>query len=100
MSGRLRVMLLFGGQSAEHDVSRVSAVAVARALDPERYDVVPVGISREGRWLLAEGARAALEGGSWPAAFEVDGPGVRLSQRSGSVVELERSSIVLPSKFC
>ena len=35
-----RVLLLFGGRSAEHDVSRVTAVAVARALDPEKYDVV------------------------------------------------------------
>ena len=60
---RLRVLLLFGGQSAEHDVSRVSAVAVARALDPDRYDVVPVAITREGRWLLADRARAALESG-------------------------------------
>jgi D-alanine-D-alanine ligase len=94
---RLRVMLLFGGQSAEHDVSRVSAVAVARALDPDRYDVVPVGISRDGRWLLAEGARAALEDGSWPAAFDVDGPGVRISEPSGSVVRLERSSAGAPS---
>ena len=43
-----RVLLLFGGRSAEHDVSRVTAVAVARALDPARYDVVPVAITVEG----------------------------------------------------
>ncbi len=49
---RLRVMLVFGGRSAEHDVSRVTAVAVARALDPARYEVVPVAITREGQWLL------------------------------------------------
>src|SRR5439155_49066 len=77
---RLRVMLLFGGQSAEHDVSRVSAVAVARALDPVRYDVVPVAISREGRWLLADRARAALETGRFPDAFDVDGAPVRLAE--------------------
>jgi D-alanine-D-alanine ligase len=75
-------MLLFGGQSAEHDVSRVSAVAVARALDPARYEVLPVGITREGRWLLAEGARAALTAGRWPEAFEVDGPPVWMSENS------------------
>ena len=90
---RLRVMLLFGGQSAEHDVSRVSAVAVARALDPDRYDVVPVAITREGRWLLAERARAALETGQWPPAFEVDGAPVRLAEKrpgvGSSVVRLE-----------
>ena len=90
---RLRILLLFGGQSAEHDVSRVSAVAVARALDPDRYDVVPVAITREGRWLLADRARAALESGEWPSAFEVDGAPVRLAERrpglGSSVVRLE-----------
>jgi len=90
---RLRIMLLFGGQSAEHDVSRVSAVAVARALDPARYDVVPVAITREGRWLLADRARAALETGQFPPAFEVDGAPVRLAEKraglGSSVVRLE-----------
>ena len=52
---RTRVMLLFGGRSAEHDVSRVTAVAVARALDPARYEVVPVAITRDGT--LAAGRR-------------------------------------------
>jgi D-alanine-D-alanine ligase len=90
---RLRILLLFGGQSAEHDVSRVSAVAVARALDPNRYDVVPVAITREGRWLLADRARAALETGDFPSAFDVDGAPVRLADRrpgiGSSVVRLE-----------
>ena len=73
---RLRVLLLFGGRSAEHDVSRVTAVAVARALDPERYEVLPVAITTEGQWLLAEAARAAIEAGpaGLPDAFEVAGP--------------------------
>ena len=72
---RLRVLLLYGGRSAEHDVSRVSAVAVARALDPKRYDVVPVAITKEGRWLLSPAARAAIVAGpdALPEAFEVDG---------------------------
>jgi D-alanine-D-alanine ligase len=68
-------MLLFGGQSAEHDVSRVTAVAVARALDPAKYDVVPVGITTEGRWLLAGDAQRMLAAGrdALPAAFAVEG---------------------------
>src|SRR5262249_15133765 len=77
MTGKRRVLLLFGGQSAEHDVSRVSAVAVARALDPARYEVGPVGITREGRWLLAEAAQKALgagPGATLPPAFDVEGP--------------------------
>jgi D-alanine-D-alanine ligase len=50
----MKVGLLFGGRSAEHDVSRMSAANILRALDPERYDVVPIGITREGRWRLAD----------------------------------------------
>ena len=76
---RLRVLLLFGGRSAEHDVSCVTAVAVARALDPERYEVVPIAITTDGQWLLAGEARAALEKGmsALPAAFAVEGEPVR-----------------------
>ncbi len=70
---RLRVLLLFGGRSAEHDVSRVSAASVAHALDPEKYEVLPVGITTDGRWLLAGEARRALRGGrdALPGAFEM-----------------------------
>jgi len=72
---RLRVLLLFGGRSAEHDVSRVTAVAVARALDPARYEVVPVGITTDGQWLVATDARRMLEAGrdALPAALPVAG---------------------------
>ncbi|HEV2310499.1 MAG TPA: D-alanine--D-alanine ligase family protein, partial [Acidimicrobiia bacterium] len=75
MTRRRRVLLLFGGRSAEHDVSRVTAAAVAGALDPDRYEVVPVAITTEGRWLLASEARAALEGGrdALPTEFRVEG---------------------------
>ena len=72
---RTRVLLLFGGRSAEHDVSRVTAVAVARALDRDRYEVVPVAITTDGRWLLADSAQRAIEAGpaALPSAFSVDG---------------------------
>jgi D-alanine-D-alanine ligase len=75
MARRLRVLLLFGGRSAEHDVSRVTAVAVAGALDPTRYEVVPVAITTEGRWLVAADAAAALADGasSLPPAFAAAG---------------------------
>jgi D-alanine-D-alanine ligase len=82
---RRRVLVLFGGQSAEHDVSRVTAVAVARALDPARYEVVPVGITREGEWLLASDAQRMLESGardSLPSAFDVAGEVVPVSSVS------------------
>jgi D-alanine--D-alanine ligase len=72
---RVRVLLLFGGRSAEHDVSRVTAVAVAKALDPARYDVLPVAITTDGRWLFAHQARRMIEQGpeALPAALPVEG---------------------------
>ncbi len=75
MTDRIRILLLFGGRSAEHDVSRVTAVAVARALDPARYDVLPVAITTDGRWLFADSAQRAIAAGpaALPAAFEVRG---------------------------
>src|SRR5262249_21641917 len=48
---RLRVGVLFGGRSGEHEVSLVSAASVIRGLDPEKYEAVPIGISKEGHWL-------------------------------------------------
>lgn len=59
-SGRVRVAVLFGGQSGEHDVSLRSAQTVMGALDPERYEVIPVGITREGRWLTGGDPMAEL----------------------------------------
>jgi D-alanine-D-alanine ligase len=74
-SRRIRVLLLFGGRSAEHDVSRVTAVAVAQALDPSRYEIVPIAITTDGRWLFAEQAQRMIEQGpkALPTALPVDG---------------------------
>lgn len=52
-SNRLRIAVLFGGRSSEHDVSVMSATNVMRALDPAKYDCVPIFVTREGHWLLA-----------------------------------------------
>lgn len=57
---RLRVGVIFGGRSGEHEVSLASATSVMRALDPEKYDVVPIGISKDGRWLVGTGAQKML----------------------------------------
>lgn len=58
---RLRVLVIYGGRSAEHDVSCVSAANVVAALDRTRYDVVPVGIGRDGTWMLPSGTDAAAD---------------------------------------
>jgi D-alanine-D-alanine ligase len=76
---RVRLIVLFGGRSAEHDVSCVTASHVMRAVDPERYDVQPIGITREGQWVLAEDAAHALaERGpqALPATIAPAGPDI------------------------
>ena len=60
---RVRLVVLFGGQSAEHEVSCTTAAHVLRAADPERYDLVPVGITRDGAWVRADSAADALARG-------------------------------------
>jgi D-alanine-D-alanine ligase len=51
---RIHVVVLFGGQSAEHDVSCVTAAHVIKALDSSKYDITAVGITREGKWVVAQ----------------------------------------------
>jgi D-alanine-D-alanine ligase len=59
---KLTVGLLFGGRSAEHDVSRASAANVLRALDPDKYDVVLIGLAKDGSWLLCDAGNGAGTG--------------------------------------
>lgn len=57
---RLRVGVLFGGRSGEHEVSLASAASVLRGLDPDKYEPVPIGISKEGHWLVGGAAHKLL----------------------------------------
>ncbi|HXX19254.1 MAG TPA: D-alanine--D-alanine ligase family protein [Candidatus Acidoferrum sp.] len=57
---RLRVGVIFGGRSGEHEVSLASAASVIRALDPEKYEAVPIGITKDGRWLVGTGTQKML----------------------------------------
>jgi D-alanine-D-alanine ligase len=73
--------VLFGGRSAEHEVSCTTAVNVLQALDPARYEVVPVGVTHEGRWVLAEEAAKLLAAGgpaALPPSLAADGPTIEL----------------------
>jgi D-alanine-D-alanine ligase len=58
----IRVGILFGGRSGEHEVSLLSAASVLNAIDKDKYEVVPIGITKEGRWLTAGDAEDLLEG--------------------------------------
>ena len=58
---RIRVAVIYGGRSSEHGISVVSAGSVLAALDPERYDVIPIGITPAGAWVLTDADPAALQ---------------------------------------
>ncbi|MBV9293336.1 MAG: D-alanine--D-alanine ligase [Frankiales bacterium] len=75
---RLRVAVVFGGRSTEHAISCVSAGSVLAAIDRERFDVVPIGITPEGRWVLShdDASALAIRGRELPA---VDPTGVALA---------------------
>ena len=62
MAKKLRVGVLFGGRSGEHEVSLLSAASILKAIDRKKFDVVPIGITKEGRWLAAADATGLLEG--------------------------------------
>jgi D-alanine-D-alanine ligase len=62
MARKLRVGIVFGGRSGEHEVSLRSAASVLAAIDKKKYDVVPIGIAKNGRWLVADEAKQLLAG--------------------------------------
>lgn len=59
---KLRVGILFGGRSGEHEVSLLSAASVFKAIDQNKYEVVPIGITKEGKWLTSSDAERLLHG--------------------------------------
>jgi D-alanine-D-alanine ligase len=59
---KIRVGILFGGRSGEHEISLLSAASVFNAIDKNKYEVVPIGITKEGRWVTAADAERLLQG--------------------------------------
>jgi D-alanine-D-alanine ligase len=71
MAKKLRVGILFGGRSGEHEVSLLSAASILKAIDRKKFDVVPIGITKDGRWLGAADAHGLLEGEQSVAARDL-----------------------------
>jgi D-alanine-D-alanine ligase len=87
---KIRVAVVFGGRSTEHAVSCASAGLVLSAIDPERYEVLPIGIATDGRWVLTSGdpARLALSSAGLPSVAAVAVPGAEITPRPGAVLEV------------
>ncbi|HTO95013.1 MAG TPA: D-alanine--D-alanine ligase A, partial [Bacteroidota bacterium] len=100
--GKLRVGVIFGGRSGEHEVSLVSATSVIGALDPEKYDVVPIGITPEGRWISSGRALGMLKEKSGqegePEQFLVPEPNRKglVSLNGGGTSSPQSLDVVIP----
>jgi D-alanine-D-alanine ligase len=95
---RIHVVVIFGGESAEHDVSCVTAAHVLRALDPARYDITTIAISRAGQWMLADSAMAALARGrdALPDRLEATGTASSLGEVIAASSHDANATVVLP----
>jgi D-alanine-D-alanine ligase len=83
---KIRVAVVFGGRSTEHAISCASAGLVLSAIDADRYEVIPVGITTDGRWVLTSGdpARLALSSGTLPSVESVATPGAEIVPAAGT----------------
>ncbi|MBU4227462.1 D-alanine--D-alanine ligase A, partial [bacterium] len=60
---KIRIGIIFGGRSGEHEVSFCSATSIIKAIDKDKYTVVPIGITKEGRWISPQDSELALQSG-------------------------------------
>src|SRR5882762_7807724 len=96
---KLRVGILFGGRSGEHEVSLLSAASVVNAIDKTKYEVVPIGITKDGRWLTAEHAERLLKGDADKSVRSTQAAQLRAGDPEatpGAAVLASGESVVVP----
>ena len=89
---KLRVGVLFGGRSGEHEVSLLSAASVIEAMDKDKYEVVPIGITKEGHWLTSSHAERLLKGETEPRHLRAGDP----EATEGAAVLAHGESVLMP----
>jgi D-alanine-D-alanine ligase len=97
MADKIRIGVLFGGQSGEHEVSLVSASAVMDALDRTKYSIVPIGITKQGRWIAGDNALAALTALADPKKLPVSSQQSAVSSQQVRGKALETTEMTLPT---
>ena len=95
---RINLIVLFGGESAEHDVSCSTAAHVLAAADPDKYRITPIGISTNGRWAIADAAAAALEADAvqLPERLNPAGSEVSPSMLLSAAARQPTTTVVMP----
>ena len=90
MKSKTKVAVIFGGRSTEHDVSRISAYSIIKNIDRDLFDVVMIGITKQGEWLPYSGSVEALPDGSWEKEANPTG---RISLEKG-VAAIETCDVI------
>jgi D-alanine-D-alanine ligase len=95
---RIHLVVLFGGESAEHDVSCTTAAHVLAAADPDKYRITPVGIGTDGRWSIADAAVTALAAGrdTLPGKLDPSGSWVSPTSMLTDAVAQTSTTVVVP----
>ncbi len=93
MAEKLRVAVVFGGQSGEHEVSLVSAQGIMKAMDKEKYEIIPIGITKEGRWLTSGEPMKLLQAGGPGTAGQI-ADAQRAEARTRELVVRDRRDLV------
>jgi D-alanine-D-alanine ligase len=96
MAEKMRLGVVFGGESVEHEVSVVSAMEMMKAADPERFETVPFGVTRYGRWLTPDETRPQLAREDRPYEKRIEGDAARLLDRPEVLRELASLDAVFP----
>jgi D-alanine-D-alanine ligase len=95
MAKKLRVGILFGGRSSEHEVSLLSAASIMKAIDRRKFDVVPIGITKEGRWLGAGDSSLLLEQGDAVLQHKLRAAGEEQAPAASAVISPEPAKVVV-----
>ncbi len=98
---KVRIGILFGGRSGEHEVSLLSAASILKAIDRKKYEIVPIGISKQGQWLMDGDAQRLLQGDAAPQIGPIseDDPEFAISAavlRSGEDLQIPAPQTALP----
>src|SRR5580698_1632472 len=99
MKKKPRIGILFGGRSGEHEVSLLSAAPILKAIDPKKYDVVPIGITKTRHWLAPTEARQLLAGESTPNLLQLNAGADLVHQSSAFTHHIDVIFTVLHGTF-
>ena len=100
MENKIITAVIFGGQSSEHEISCMSVQTIIKALDPEKYQVLPVGITKDGRWLLVP-SLSSIEQDTWretgvPAVLSPDAGDHGLIVREDGGCRVQKIDVIFP----